>query len=76
MSALFVVVPLALVVSAAAVWAFCWSVSRGQMDDLQTTISGSADVVIASTGTSDYPSGVTFGFTFKPLPGSYYEVTQ
>ena len=36
MSALFVVVPLALLVSAAAVWAFCWSVARGQMDDLQT----------------------------------------
>lgn len=36
MSTLFVVVPLALVVSAAAVVAFMWSVSRGQMDDLQT----------------------------------------
>ena len=36
MSALFVVVPLALVVSALAVGAFVWSVRRGQLDDLQT----------------------------------------
>jgi len=36
MSALFIVVPLALLVSAAAVIAFSWSVSRGQLDDLQT----------------------------------------
>ncbi len=45
-----------------------------QLNDLPTSITGSADVIIASTGTSDYPSGVTFGLTFKPLPGSYYEV--
>ncbi len=36
MSALFVVVPLALLVSALAVGAFVWSVRRGQMDDLET----------------------------------------
>ncbi len=36
MSALFVVIPLALIVSAAAVYAFVWSVKGGQMDDLQT----------------------------------------
>lgn len=36
MTALFVVVPLALVVSAAAVFAFVWSVKRGQMDDLES----------------------------------------
>lgn len=36
MSALFVVVPLALLVSAIAVAAFVWSVKRGQMDDLST----------------------------------------
>jgi len=36
MTALFVVVPLALAVSAAAVWAFVWSVKHGQMDDLST----------------------------------------
>lgn len=36
MSALFVVVPLAIVVSAAAVFAFVWSVKKGQLDDLST----------------------------------------
>jgi cbb3-type cytochrome oxidase maturation protein len=35
-TALFVVVPLALVVSAAFLWAFVWSVKRGQLDDLST----------------------------------------
>ncbi len=36
MSALFLVIPIALIVSAAAVIAFSWSVSKGQLDDLQT----------------------------------------
>ncbi len=36
MSALFIVVPLALIVSGAAVFAFVWSVRHGQMDDMQT----------------------------------------
>lgn len=36
MSALFVVLPLALVVSSLAVLAFVWSVRRGDMDDLVT----------------------------------------
>lgn len=36
MSALFLVVPIALIVSAAAVGAFVWSVRRGQLDDLDT----------------------------------------
>jgi cbb3-type cytochrome oxidase maturation protein len=35
-TALFVVVPIALIVSAAAVTAFVWSVNHGQMDDLST----------------------------------------
>jgi hypothetical protein len=45
-----------------------------QMDDLPTTIDGSADVVIASTGTSEYPAGVTFGVHYTSIPGSYLEV--
>ena len=36
MTTLFIVVPLALLVSGAAVAAFIWSVQRGQMDDLST----------------------------------------
>jgi cbb3-type cytochrome oxidase maturation protein len=36
MTTLFVVVPLALLVSGLAVFAFVWSVKHGQMDDLST----------------------------------------
>jgi len=36
MTALFLVVPLALLISGLAVYAFVWSVNQGQMDDLQT----------------------------------------
>ena len=43
-------------------------------DDVATTIDGSADVVIASTGTTEYPPGVTFGHHFTPVYGSYKEV--
>ena len=43
-------------------------------DDVATSISGSADVVIASTGTTEYPPGVTFGHHFTPVYGSYKEV--
>lgn len=36
MSVLFLVVPLALLVVGAAVWAFVWAAGRGQFDDLDT----------------------------------------
>lgn len=36
MSVLFLVLPLALVIVAAAVWAFVWATKRGQFDDLDT----------------------------------------
>ncbi len=36
MSVIFIVLPLALVVVAAAVFAFIWSARSGQMDDLET----------------------------------------
>lgn len=36
MSVIFVVLPLALLVVAAAVWAFVWATKRGQFDDLDT----------------------------------------
>jgi hypothetical protein len=38
------------------------------------TIEGSADVVVASTGTTEYPPGITFGAHFTAVPGSYLEV--
>lgn len=36
MSVLFIVVPLALLASAAAVFGFVWAIRRGQLDDLTT----------------------------------------
>lgn len=36
MSVIYLLVPLALVLVGAAVWAFVWAVRRGEMDDLET----------------------------------------
>lgn len=36
MSVIFLVLPLALMIVAAAVWAFVWATKRGQYDDLET----------------------------------------
>ncbi|HEX6942863.1 MAG TPA: cbb3-type cytochrome oxidase assembly protein CcoS [Gemmatimonadaceae bacterium] len=36
MSVIFLVLPLALLIVAAAVWAFVWATRRGQYDDLET----------------------------------------
>jgi cbb3-type cytochrome oxidase maturation protein len=36
MSVIFLVLPLALLIVGAAVWAFVWSARRGQYDDLET----------------------------------------
>lgn len=36
MNVLYLVLPLALVIAAGAVWAFVWAVKDGQLDDLDT----------------------------------------
>ena len=36
MTVIFIVLPLALVIVAVAVWAFVWAADRGQFDDLDT----------------------------------------
>ena len=36
MSVIFLVLPIALLIVAAAVWAFVWATRRGQYDDLET----------------------------------------
>lgn len=36
MSVIFIVLPLALLASAGAVWAFIWASQSGQLDDLTT----------------------------------------
>lgn len=38
-------------------------------------LNGSSDIVISSTGTSNYPTGMNFGNSYTPLPGTYVEVT-
>jgi hypothetical protein len=43
-------------------------------EEVATSVDGSADVVIASTGTTEYPPGITFGEYYTPVPGSYLEV--
>jgi hypothetical protein len=37
-------------------------------------ITGSSDIVIAATGTTNYPTGVTFGVKYVPLPDTYAEL--
>ena len=36
MSVIFLVLPLAMLIVAAAVWAFVWATKHGQYDDLET----------------------------------------
>lgn len=36
MSVLYLVVPLAILIVAGAVWAYLWATGSGQMDDLET----------------------------------------
>jgi hypothetical protein len=38
-------------------------------------LNGSTDIIISSTGTSNYPTGMSFGNSYTPLPGTYIEVT-
>lgn len=44
------------------------------MDDVVLSVDGSSDIVIASTGTTNYPTGVTFGMKYAPLPDTYAEL--
>lgn len=45
------------------------------MTDNPMTLNGHASITISSTGTSNYPSGMSFGNDYTPLPGTYLEVT-
>jgi len=44
------------------------------LDNNPMLVNGSADIIIASTGTSQYPSGVNFGAYYRPLPDTYAEL--
>jgi hypothetical protein len=43
------------------------------LDDTGVNLTGTADIIIASTGTTNYPAGVVFGTHFAPLPDTYQE---
>ena len=45
-----------------------------QTHDLPATLEGSAEIIVASVGTTEYPPGVTFGVHYTSVPGSYTEV--
>ena len=38
------------------------------------TVNGSSEIIIASTGTTDYPAGVYFSSKYSPLPDTYEEI--
>lgn len=44
--------------------------------DTAVTLSGTADIVIESQGTSNHPAGVFFGSRYSPLPYTYQELSQ
>ena len=44
------------------------------LHDTRMDVNGSSEIIIASTGTSNYPTGVTFGNKFAPLPDTYAEL--
>jgi hypothetical protein len=44
------------------------------LEDVQMDVGGTAVVTIASTGTTNYPTGVTFGIKLAPLPDTYIEL--
>lgn len=44
------------------------------LENVQMDVNGSSDIIIASTGTSNYPTGVTFGTKYAPLPDTYTEL--
>jgi Tfp pilus assembly protein PilX len=45
------------------------------IQDVPMTLNGHASITISSTGTSNYPTGMSFGNAYTPLPGTYIEVT-
>ncbi len=42
--------------------------------DTPLTLNGSSEIIIASTGTTDYPAGVFFSSRYAPLADTYEEV--
>jgi Tfp pilus assembly protein PilX len=49
--------------------------SSGTGSSSSVYLNGSSDIIINSTGTTNYPTGMSFGNNYTPLPGTYQEVT-
>ena len=43
------------------------------LDDTGVSLTGTADIIISSTGTTNYPAGVIFGTHYAPLYDTYQE---
>ena len=65
MSVIFVVLPLALLVVAAAVWAFVWATKRGQFDDLDTPAAIAAIDAAAERGEGVSEAAMLLGVDFE-----------
>jgi hypothetical protein len=48
--------------------------SSGTGSGSSVYLNGSADIIISSTGTTNYPTGMSFGNDYTPLPGTYMEI--
>ncbi len=44
------------------------------LQNLPMTVNGSSDIIITSTGTTNYPTGVFFGSNYVPLADTYREI--
>jgi hypothetical protein len=44
--------------------------------DSSLDMGGTADIIVESQGTSNYPAGVLFGSHYSPLPFTYEEISQ
>jgi len=44
------------------------------LEDTAVSLTGSSDIIISSTGTTNYPTGIVFGNHFAPLPDTYQEL--
>jgi hypothetical protein len=49
-------------------------ITLGQRATDSVDLTGTADIIISSTGTTHYPAGVTFGQHFAPLSDTYKEL--
>jgi hypothetical protein len=49
-------------------------ITLGEAATDSVDLTGTADIIISSTGTTNYPAGVSFGTHFAPLSDTYQEL--